>query len=181
VACRLFASRDLRQVFAEDVMRFDLAGTALPSVRLPDGATLETWSAALASRFFAVYTDAFRDRPGFPGWSESQWVDWTAGDEEFRPQWSLLAHQPGIGDVAFITCADGWVVQVGVRPDQRGRRLGAALVTAALGRIRADGGTTALLDVNVNSPAGELYRRLGFTVIGRRARFEPAGQRAGRR
>ena len=174
-ARELFTTRGLRQTFAEDVMRFDLAGTPVPEVALASGATVTTWSTATAERFFAVYQAAFRERPGFPGWSAQRWIDWTADDEEFRPQWSLLATDPVAGDVAFVTCAEGWIVQVGVRPDQRGRRLGAGLVVEALRRMRAVGRTEALLDVNVDNPAGELYQRLGFQTIGRRARFEPTG------
>ncbi|MEH1013235.1 GNAT family N-acetyltransferase [Micromonospora sp. CPCC 206060] len=177
-AAALFASRGLHRIFAEDVMRFDLAGTALPDVAVPAGIRLAAWSTALAPRFFAVYTAAFAGRPGFPGWSAERWVDWTAGDEEFRPGWSLLAtDDTGTddtgSDVAFVTCAQGWIVQVGVRPEQRGRGLGAALVTEALRRMRADAVREVLLDVNVDNPAGQLYRRLGFAVVGRRARFEP--------
>lgn len=88
-----------------------------------------------------------------------------------RPQWSLLAIDGDGSDVGFIACGEGWIVQVGVRPDRRGRRLGAAPVAEAQRRMRAAGEAEALLDVNVDNPAGELYRRLGFTGIGRRARF----------
>jgi mycothiol synthase len=172
-AAALFGTRGLRQVFAEDVLRFDLAHPP-PAVALPPGVRLLPWSGAVADRFFAVYAAAFAERPGFPNWPAQQWIDWLAGDDEFRPDLSLLAVEPDAGDVAFVACADGWIVQVGVRPDQRGRRLGAGLVVEALRRMRAAGGRQALLDVNVDNPAGGLYRRLGFEVVGRRARF--AGQ-----
>jgi mycothiol synthase len=47
-------------------------------------------------------------------------------------------------------------------------------MTSALDRMRTAGDTEALLDVNVNNPeAAALYRRLGFGVVGRRARYEP--------
>lgn len=171
---RLFASRGLRQVFAEDVMSFDLAAVEPPAVPLPGELVLREWAPDLAARFFAAYEAAFRDRPGFPGWPAERWVAWTAGDEEFRPQWSLLA--TGLdGDAGFITCAEGWIVQVGVVPSWRGRGVGAALVCEALRRMGAEGGRHALLDVNVDNPAAKLYRRLGFTVLGRRAKFQPAG------
>ena len=59
-----------------------------------------------------------------------------------------------------------------MRPEARGegdrRRAG---VVESMRRMRASGGTEALLDVNVDNPAGDLYRRLGFTTVGRRARF----------
>lgn len=172
-AAALFADRGLRQVLAEDVLRRDLT-VSLVDVAPPAGdVTLLPWAAVPADRFFDAYRAAFRDRPGFPGWSKSRWVDWTAGDDEFRPQWSFLAVDSVDGDLGFVTCADGWIVQVGVRPEWRGRGLGAFLVTESLRRMRDDGAAEALLDVNVDNPAGGLYRRLGFATVGRRARFEP--------
>jgi mycothiol synthase len=168
---RLFASRGLRQVFAEDVMRFDLASAEPPAVPLPAGLALHEWTPDLAARFFAAYEAAFRERPAFPGWPAERWVAWTAGDEEFRPQWSLLAAGPG-GDAGFITSADGWIVQVGVVPSWRGRGVAGALVAEVLRRMRAAGADKALLDVNVDNPAARVYTRLGFTTIGRRAKFQ---------
>ena len=171
---RLFTSRGLIQVFGEIVMRFDLAGTEPPPVRPPAGVQLVEWSARHAPRFFKVYDAAFRERPGFPGWSEQQWVDWVTAEGDLRPEWSLLADAGADGDVGFVVFADCWVVQVGVRPDWRGRAVGAALVAEALRRMRADGATEAFLDVNVDNPARLLYPRLGFAVLGRRARFARA-------
>ena len=166
----LFASRGLRQVFAEDVMRIDLTGD-VPAPVWPPGAVLQDWSAETAPRFFAVYTAAFRDRPGFPGWSAGEWIGEVTDDEDFRPGWSVLATVPGVGDAGFVTGAVGWVVQVGVVPAARGRGLGGALVCEALGRMRAAGRVEAWLDVNVDNPAARLYRRLGFRGMGRRGRF----------
>ncbi|MFD0747021.1 GNAT family N-acetyltransferase [Phytohabitans flavus] len=168
---RLFASRGLRQVFAEDVMRFDLATAEPPAAPLPPELAPHEWTPDLAGRFFVTYDAAFRDRPGFPGWPAERWVAWTAGDEEFRPQWSLLATGPD-GDAGFVTCAEGWIVQVGVVPSWRGRGVGGALVAEALRRMRAGGARQVLLDVNVDNPAGRLYTRLGFTTLGRRAKFQ---------
>jgi ribosomal protein S18 acetylase RimI-like enzyme len=168
-SARLFADRGLRQVFAEDVMRIDLAD-GVPEMGWAEGTRLAEWSAETAGRFFRVYEAAFRDRPGFPGWSAEQW---TAGvvDEDFRPGWSLLASVPGVGDAGFVTAAVGWIVQVGVVPAARGRGLGGALMCEALRRMRRDGEVEAWLDVNVDNPAVGLYRRLGFEHRGRRARF----------
>jgi ribosomal protein S18 acetylase RimI-like enzyme len=167
----LFASRGLVQVFAEDVMRIDLT-RPVPVAAWPEGTTLLEWSAETAPRFFAVYQAAFRERPGFPGMPAEEWISDVAGDDEFRPGWSVLAEVPGIGDAGFVTAAVGWIVQVGVRPDARGNGLGAALVEEALGRMVADGAVEAWLDVNVNNVAIVLYRRLGFRVEGRRARYQ---------
>jgi mycothiol synthase len=181
----LFASRGLRQVFAEDVMRIYLEAPAPAPApptagggraarefepRWPAGVTLETWNDATAPRFHAVYDASFRERPGFPRWSAAEWIE-AVVDEGFRPDWSVLASVPDIGDAGFITAAVGWIDQVGVVPAARGRGIGAALVGEALIRMRADGQTHAWLNVSVDNPAAALYRRLGFAVKGRRARY----------
>ncbi|MEU8230780.1 GNAT family N-acetyltransferase [Actinoplanes sp. NPDC048967] len=166
----LFAARGLRQVFAEDVMRIDLAD-GVPDASWPAGAQLAAWSETHAPRFHDVYTAAFRDRPGFPGWTADEWTADLTEDDDFRPQWSVLATLPDLGDAGFVTAAVDWIVQVGVAPAARGRGLGGALVAEALRRMRADGATHAWLDVNVDNPAVRLYRKLGFEHRGRRARY----------
>src|SRR3954451_13348722 len=50
----LFASRKLRQVFAEDVMHIDLGAQALPLPAWPAGTGLAEWSGETARRFHAV-------------------------------------------------------------------------------------------------------------------------------
>jgi mycothiol synthase len=167
---RLYARYGFAQQFAEDVMRRDLH-TPLPEAPLPPGITLATWTPALAQEFFEAYDASFRNRPGFPGWSAERWIAWVAGDEEFQPELSLLARD-GQRPAGFIVCSDEWIVQVGARPEWRGRGLGSALVVEALRRWRAAGGERMLLDVNANNPtAAQVYTRLGFEVIGRRARY----------
>lgn len=167
----LFATRGLHPSFAEEIMRFDLTAHALPAVVWPAGTALLQWSDGTAPRFHAVYDAAFRDRPGFPNLSARQWMTDTTQDDGFRPDWSVLATHPDQGDVGFVTAATGWIVQVGVVPGARRLGLGAALVGEVLSRMRAAGAGQVLLDVNVDNPARHLYRRLGFTVRGRRARF----------
>lgn len=167
----LFTTRALRRFFAEDIMRFDLATEGPPPAVWPAGTVLLPWSEVTAPRFHTVYDAAFRERPGFPGWSARQWVAEMVEDDDFRPDWSVLATRPGVGDVGFVTAAQGWIVQVGVVPGARGSGLGAALVSEVLTRMRDGGAERVLLDVNVDNPAARLYRRLGFVAQGRRARF----------
>jgi mycothiol synthase len=166
----LFAARGLRQVFAEDVMRIDLAA-GVPDPIWPPGTRLAAWSSADAGRFHKVYEAAFRERPGFPGWTAAEWIAEVTEDDEFRPQWSVLATLTDLGDAGFVTAAVDWIVQVRVVPAARGRGIGGALVTEALRRMRGDGATHAWLDVNVDNSAVRLYRRLGFEHRGRRARY----------
>jgi ribosomal protein S18 acetylase RimI-like enzyme len=134
---------------------------------------LSPWGQADPARFYAVYHAAFRDRPGFPGWSQARWVEWIGDDEDFRAEWTLLASL-GPADVGFIAGdATGWITQMGVVPSARGRGIGAALIGEAVPRMRSAGVEAITLNVNVNNqPAAALYRRLGFTRIGRRARYQ---------
>lgn len=167
--------------FAEDVMRRDLSDVSdLPPPAVPDGVTLATWTPGATPAFFAAYSAAFADRPGFPGWSQERWVEWTADDPDFRPSLSWVA-LAGAEPVGFLTCAQdtaaptptGFIIQTGTRPDWRGRGLATALVTRALRGCRDAGYTAVVLDVNVNNPtARRLYERLGFVAIRRRGVFQ---------
>ncbi len=169
-AKRLYQQFGLTQQFAEDVMRRDLHA-ALPDAPFPPGVALAEWTPALAGQFFETYQAAFRERPGFPGWSAEQWIAWATGDDGFHPQMSLLARD-GEQPVGFIVCDDAWIVQVGTHPAWRGRGLGAALVVEALRRFASAGVTHVTLDVNANNPAAaRVYARLGFEIVGRRARY----------
>ena len=167
----LYLSKGLTQFFAEDVMQ--LPGSARPpDAHAPAGLTMSTWGQADPARFHAVYQAAFRDRPGFPGWSQARWIEWLSDDEDFRPGWALLATLAG-ADVGFIVGdASGWIIQMGVVPSARGKNIGAWLIGDAVRRMRSAGETAITLNVNMNNPhAAMLYVRLGFTTIGRRARY----------
>jgi ribosomal protein S18 acetylase RimI-like enzyme len=166
----LFASRGLRQIFAEDVMRTGL--NDVKPATWPSNTALAAWSGDTALRFHAVYRASFRDRPGFPDEPATEWIAEYDEDDDFRPSWSLLVTTPDLGDVGFVTAALGWIVQVGVVPQARGRGMGTALMRESLSRMSADGATEAWLNVNVNNPAAaDLYRKLGFAGRGRRARY----------
>ena len=175
----LYLRKGLSQVLAEDVMQLS-AVTQLPSTHPPDGLTLSHWGEADPARFYAVYHEAFRDRPGGPGRTQAGWVEWISDDEDFRPEWTLLATLDG-ADVGFIAAeATGWIAQLGVVPSARGRDIGALLIHEAVRAMRSAGEGAVTLNVNVdNAHAAALYGRLGFTRIGRRARYQRGPSAAG--
>ena len=171
-AVALFEQHGFRFVFAEDEMRRDLS-QPIPVLELPEGMTLVSWTPERAALFFEVYQDAFRERPGFPNWTEDVWRHNFAGSAEFCAGLSLLL-MDGSTPVGFALCevesdrdqksgGGGWIVQMGVRPAWRKRGLGSALLCAAMHRFRSKGLRWAALDVNTNNPeARRLYERLGY-------------------
>jgi len=173
----LYLARGMSQVFAEDVMQLAATDTPPPPAKPAAGLALSSWDQAGPARFFAVYEASFRDRPGYPGWTQDRWVDWISDDDDFRAAWALLATVDGT-DAGFIVAdAGGWIIQVGVIPAARGRGIGAALVAEAVRLMRAGGQTVITLNVNVDNPhAAALYRRLGFALAGRRARYAVAAE-----
>jgi len=161
-----------RLVFEELAMERDLSGVIVMPSRWPDGTTLLEWGDDAASASFAVYQAAFRDRPGFPGWSRSEWIERVCGDRDFAPEASLCVLVDGV-PAGFVVCVGGWVDQVGVTPAHRRRGLATALVNEATSRMRGAGIRTARLHVNTNNPGAlATWRRLGWQVSGRRGRFE---------
>ena len=169
---RLYARFGLAEVFAEDVMRHDLSD--VPDVPTPEGITLTPVSAADHTLLFEAYARSFADRPGFTLPIAAEWLDEFMEDPDYRADLSLLAtdvDQP----VGFVNVLGTWVDQVGVVPPYRGRRLGAHLVAHVLGALAGEGADGCWLTVNVDNPADQLYRSLGFQVVGRRARYATAG------
>jgi len=168
----LYLSNGLSQVFAEDVMQL-AERASVPATRAPEALVLSHWGQADPGRYYRVYQASFRDRPRFPGWTQERWIEWISDDEDFRPEWTLLASIDG-HDVGFIVAdTSAWIAQMGVVPSARGKDIGAALIAAAVKQLRSAGPATITLNVNVDNPhAIALYRRLGFIRTGGRARYE---------
>ena len=160
-------------IFEELVMEHALTSGRPADVPLwPAGTTLLEWGPGAAVSSFEVYEAAFRERPGFPGWTRDEWIERMTGDEAFLAGASLFARIDGVA-AGYLVSAAGWVDQVGVIPVLRRRGLAGALVTEALARQRAHGHDTVHLHVNVNNPgAFATWRGLGFESVGRRGRFE---------
>jgi mycothiol synthase len=181
-ALALFEEHGFRFAFAEDEMRRDLS-LSMPAVHLPDGMSSVTWSPQRASQFFDVYQDAFRERGGFPHWSEEIWRHNFTGGAGFRPDLSLLLLQ-GAEAVGFSICnvetegtqdpaSVGWIVQMGVRPAWRRRGLASALLHEVMGRFQAEGLRWAALEVNIDNEAALLlYQQLGFERQRRRTVYK---------
>ena len=190
-ALALFEQYGFRFVFAEEEWRRDVR-QGVPVTELPEDMAVVTWSPQHANQFFDVYQDAFRERPGFPNWSEDTWRLNFTGGAGFRPDLSLLLQQ-GTEAVGFAIChvetegaqdraGVGWIVQMGVRPAWRKRGLGSALLNEVMHRFQAEGLGWAALEVNMdNYRALRLYRRLGFEFRRRRTSYQKVVSGHGRR
>jgi mycothiol synthase len=167
-----WASSGFTLVFEELAMELDLTPELSPRPLWPRGARVVDWSPDAADASFAVYEAAFRDRPGFHGWTQSEWTAWLTGDSDFLPEASLCVLMDGV-PAGFVVCSKGWIDQVGVAPARRRLGLASAMVAEAAARMGAAGAGVARLHVNTNN-AGALaaWRAMRWRVVGRRGRFE---------
>jgi mycothiol synthase len=176
-AIALYEQHGFRFAFAEDEMRRDLRQSIPPNL-LPDGMSFVHWTPQNATLFFKVYDDAFRERPGFPAWSEQTWRRAFTEHGEFRDDLSHLILD-GREPVAYALCAvvvvesdEGWILQMGVRPAWRKRGLASALLSEVMRSFQAEGLPYAWLSVNVDNPqAKRVYQRLGFVCAKRYTSF----------
>jgi ribosomal protein S18 acetylase RimI-like enzyme len=167
-----WASLGFELVFEELAMELDLTVSPPAPARWPAGTRAMDWDDDAAALAFAVFDAAFRERPGFPGWTRLEWTERFTGDDHFRPRASLIALSGNL-PVGFVVSSRGWVDQVGVVPTHRRRGLATALVSEAAGRMRSDGMSCVGLHVNTNNPGAlAAWRALGFRMVGRRGRFE---------
>ncbi len=162
--------------FAENIMCHDLTGS--PVLKFPAHARVIPWTDADGPLFYAVFVEAFRERLQDNPPREPDWISTMVDDADFRPDYSALVlmddHPAG-----YVVChvnvnrGHGWITQMGVDPQFRGRGIASALLARTTALFAADGDIVcALLHVNVNNAQAEsVYRRSGFRIAGQRARY----------
>jgi ribosomal protein S18 acetylase RimI-like enzyme len=175
-ASRLYDAHGFKLANDDLVMRREL-DKQLPNSPLPARITLTAWRPELAGLFFEAYQAAFRDRPGFPGMTEREWVqNWTVDNDPFRPDWSFLARagdEPAGFHMVSANPPHGFTMQVGVVPAWRRRGLSSAMMVESVRLMQAAGLVSSQLNVYTNNPGAiQNYLKLGYVTIGHRARFE---------
>ncbi|QHE62676.1 GNAT family N-acetyltransferase [Rossellomorea vietnamensis] len=169
-----YESKGFELVSQEYVMEHSLLD--IPQIEAPFPLTVISWSTALERGFYEVYQASFKDRPGFPGWSMEKWVEWVSTGGDFLRDRSYLATVNN-ESVGFITVGKesdkiGFIIQVGVIPEWRGKGIAAILTCKCLEAFRLDGMISATLHVNQNNPrAIKLYESLGFKIAHKRGTF----------
>ena len=88
----------------------------------------------------------------------------------------VVVRRPGGEVVAYIVYwqirDDVQINNVAVHPDCRGQGLGEAMMRFALDKVRAAGAAFVTLEVRQsNAPAVNLYKKLGFEILGTRKHY----------
>ena len=162
-------------VFQEYVMEHSL--TDIPQIETSFPLDFSCWSSSSVKTFYEVYRASFKDRPGFPGWPMEKWVEWISSGADFLPERSYIAtvNNQAVGFITADKETDkvGYIIQVGVIPDWRGKRMAAILTCKCLEAFRFDCMISATLHVNQNNPGAiKLYESLGFKTVRKRGKFE---------
>ncbi|MGC4941230.1 GNAT family N-acetyltransferase [Kribbella sp. DT2] len=137
-------------------------------VELPDGVTTRTFRPGDARAAYQVIEDAFDDwQPRRKEYDE--WARMSIERSSFAPGKSPVAFVGDelIGAVLSLDLPDsddGYVEQVAVRKDQRGRGVAKALLAVAARAMHAEGRTTLTLWTHSGTGALAMYERLGMTV-----------------
>ncbi|MEU6708307.1 GNAT family N-acetyltransferase [Streptomyces wuyuanensis] len=163
--------RGWRPVRRYNVLTRPLSATADPVPAPPPGVTLRACTAEADRRHaHALLQASFADHFDFQPRSYEQWLDDIDGE---RADWSLvwIAHVDGIGDAAAMRTHDnrassGWIGNLGVLREARGRGLGGHLLRHAFGHYAGLGRDRIGLGVDTDNSSGALalYEGHGMTL-----------------
>ena len=143
----------------------------LPAPPWPDGVEVRSYDDRDGERVHALLDAAYA------GWDpdnvelgHDDWLAFMTDHEDFDPSLWFLAERNG----ELVTCAllwrpsdgSGWVKDIVVTEDERGRGLGRALLEHAFRAYRDRGAARVGLKVDTSNPTGavRLYERTGFVV-----------------
>ncbi len=135
-------------------------------------------------RFYDVLSDAFRDHYRFTPLEKEDWVRRHAGYDFYVPDlWLLAWHgDTPVGASCNLLYEDaGWVDELGVRRDWRGRKLGRALLDATFAAFWKHGQPHVRLTVDSGNATGatQLYEHAGMSVLRKYVLYRKAMRAAG--
>jgi len=144
---------------------------------VPEGIDVAPWDPGCQEEVRLVRNAAFADHWGSTVRTQESFAHWMDGSTT-RLDLSFVARREGrvVGysinehypeDAEVTGRIDGWIANLGVLKDERGRGIASALIAASVEAFRRVGFDHALLDVDSANPsnAHELYRRLGFELL----------------
>ena len=120
-----------------------------------------------AEAVFRVIEDAFNEWPNRQPTTFETWQTGVMGRGDFDPRLLLVAADQGevVGAAFGIPYPDeGWVEQLAVRADHRGRGIAKALLRAAFNELRSRGLRTVGLSTDSRTGTLDLYLQIGMVV-----------------
>jgi len=135
---------------------------------LPDAIEIRPFRTDEEYAVYRVIEDAFNEWPDRIPSTFADWQATTTRRTDFDPSLLLVAASDGeVVGVAFgIPYEDeGWVQQLAVRRDHRGRGLARALLRASFDEFRRRGAPAVGLSTDSRTGALDLYRSVGMVVI----------------
>jgi mycothiol synthase len=170
----LYRARGFRQT--REVLRMQVAvATEPPPAAWPQGVSVRTYAesdaAAVHDLLVASFAGNAEEVAPF-----ARWHPWMTGDPGFDPGVWFLAEEGAALVGACLCWIEGWVKDLAVRPSDRGRGLGEALLRQAFGEFHRRGLGTVGLKVDADNPTGavRLYERVGMTLDRRYLMFATA-------
>lgn len=164
-------------------MEIDLVANPVSPPAVPDGITIRTLQRPQDERaLWEVIESAFADHWGYMPTQFEEFIHLQLdGAPGFEPSLTFLAFSgkevvgavigrgSRAGDTSF-----GWIGELGVRRDWRGRGIGETLLQTALAELQRRGRRRAGLSVDVSNPTGatRLYQRAGMRETRRDYIFE---------
>ena len=135
----------------------------VPAAAIPAGLHLVPFGPANGPALHALLELAYRDGFGSVANFETWWP-WLTKDEEFDPALCFVLSDANSRPAGFCQCwTSGFIKDLVVHPDWRGRGVGEALLLMALAAFAARGLPHAELKVDSdNLQALRLYHRVGF-------------------
>lgn len=170
---RLLEARGYERIRASYRMRIELEGRSFVPL-WPEGAQVRTAIEGVDEPLlYELVERAFADHWGFTATPYEEWLHWLRELGDADPSLWFVAEVEGAPAGAAI-CSPrkhgdpelGWVNQLGVLREHRGRGLGAALLTHAFAAFQARGLARAGLGVDAENTTGavRLYERVGMTI-----------------
>jgi ribosomal protein S18 acetylase RimI-like enzyme len=178
---RVLAAREYEPIRSSYRMVVDLEGRDLVPI-WPEGAAVRPADEETdASLLHELAERAFEDHWGYTPTPYEEWLHWHREMGTADPSLWFVASvgdaPAGVAICRGYTNGDprsGWVSQLGVLREHRGRGLGTALLTHAFAVFRERSLERARLSVDAENTTGAvgLYERIGMTVEERRETWE---------
>jgi mycothiol synthase len=158
-------------------MTIELGGEP-PAAEWPEGVTVRAFRRGEEDQaLYRLVNDAFSDNAGYEPQSFERWASFMLGPERDRPLYFVVENEAG----ELVGCTlcrwypeIGWLQQVAVRRDHRGRGLGMALLRDAFRQLYARGQRRIGLTVDSWNTTGakRLYERAGMRVTHEHVKLE---------